>query len=280
MRRSCGIAKQWFASAIRSRLLIDNPFSDLPAAMRMNPKRFYYVSREEAQAVLDACPDAQWRLLFALARYGGLRVPSEALLLRWQDVDWSNERFTVTSPKTEHHEGHGSRLVPLFPELLPYLREVFEQAEPGAEFCITRYRGSTQNLRTQLNRIIRRAGLEPWPKLWQNLRSTRETELADQFPAHVASAWIGNSVAVAVKHFLQVADEHFQQAAQNAAQQPRETIRTVLNVERAGEVSEKVTSSDCNDLPKEAAPCDLTGSCRNGPGRIRTSDLTVISGAL
>ena len=75
------------------------------------------------------------------------------------------------------------------------------------------------NLRTRLQWIIKRAGLKPWPKLWQNLRSTRETELADQFPAHVAAAWIGNSVAVAVKHYLQVTDEHFEKAVQKAVQQ-------------------------------------------------------------
>ena len=69
------------------------------------------------------------------------------------------------------------------------------------------------NLRTRLLWIIKRAGLQPWPKLWQNLRSTRETELADQFPAHVSAAWIGNSVAVAVKHYLQVTEDHFKQAS-------------------------------------------------------------------
>ena len=126
------------------------------------------------------------------------------------------------APAGEHHEGHEARLVPIFPELLPYLREAFEQAEPGAECCITRYRGGAVNLRTHLQRIIKRAGLEPWPKLWQNLRSTRETELADQFPAHVASAWIGNSVAVAVKHYLQVTEDHFAKAAQDAAQNASE----------------------------------------------------------
>jgi hypothetical protein len=89
--------------------------------------------------------------------------------------------------------------VPIFPELKPYLMEAFEQAENGAEFCITRYRDPAVNLRTQLQKIIKRAGLKAWPKLWQNLRSTRETELADQFPVHVASAWIGNSVQVAKK---------------------------------------------------------------------------------
>lgn len=44
------------------------------------------------------------------------------------------------------------------------------------------------NLRTQLQRILKRAGLTAWPKLWQNLRATRATELADRYPAHVAAA--------------------------------------------------------------------------------------------
>ncbi|MHB1156057.1 MAG: tyrosine-type recombinase/integrase [Phycisphaerales bacterium] len=279
IRRSCGVAKQWFTSAVRSRLITDNPFAGLSASVRANAKRFYYISREQAQAVLDACPDAEWRLLFALARYGGLRVPSEALRLRWQDVDWSNERFTVTSPKTEHHEGHESRLVPIFPELLPYLREVFEQAEPGAVFCITRYQGGAMNLRTQLHRIIKRAGLAPWPKLWQNLRSTRETELADQFPAHVASAWIGNSVAVAVKHYLQVTEDHFRQAAQNAAQKPTETERNDPQVEAAEVVVENVTSAGCEGLREMTTPCMEQGVEGDGRYRTRTYDLTGVINA-
>jgi len=92
-------------------------------------------------------------------------------------------------------------------------------------------------------RIIQRAGLQPWPKLFQNLRSTRETELAEQFPIHVVCKWIGNSQPVAVEHYLQLTDEHFERAvcgeqtvgvkaAQNAAQQIAETTRNELNQER------------------------------------------------
>ena len=44
---------------------------------------------------------------------------------------------------------------------------------------ITRYRDRNSNLRTQLERIIRKSDLKPWPKLFQNLRATRETELAE-----------------------------------------------------------------------------------------------------
>ena len=83
---------------------------------------------------------------------------------------------------------------------------------------ITRYRNSNTNLRTQLQRIIAKAGLKSWPKLWQNLRATRETELAETYPMHVVCAWIGDTQAVAQKHYLQVTDEHYE-AAQNPAQQ-------------------------------------------------------------
>ena len=65
---------------------------------------------------------------------------------------------------------------------------VFEQAEPGTEYVITRYRKHNCNLRTQFERIIAKAGLKSWPKLFQNLRSTRETELTERWPKHVVYA--------------------------------------------------------------------------------------------
>jgi integrase len=213
VRRRCGMVKQFFRAAVRRGLISSNPFEDLKAAVKGNAKRLYFIRREQAEKVLEACPDAQWRLIFALCRYGGLRCPSEILSLTWQDVDWEQSRFRVHSPKTEHYEGKESRMVPLFPELLPYLCEVFEQAEERSEYVVTRYRSSNVNLRTQLQRIIHKAGLESWPKLFQNLRSTRETELNERWPEHVVCAWIGNSRAVAREHYLQVTQEHFERAA-------------------------------------------------------------------
>jgi hypothetical protein len=58
--------------------------------------------------------------------------------------------------------------------------------------------------------------------------------------------------------------------AHHAAQQPGETSGTKLKISSTDEARGNSTASSCNDLPKEAAPCDLAGSCRNGPGRIRT----------
>ena len=231
VRWAIGRARQFFTAAIKHGLIDRNPFEGIAATVRANPDRFYFITREEAQKVLGACPDAEWRLIFALARYGGLRCPSEVLGMTWPDVDWNQNRVRIPGIKTE------SRTIPLFPELLPLLRDAFEQAEPGTHHVITRYRDANQNLRTQLQRIIRRAGLEPWPKLFQNLRSTRETELAETFPIHVVCKWIGNSQPVAAEHYLQLTDEHFErairdtasdddaEAAHNPAQKPAETSR-------------------------------------------------------
>lgn len=94
-------------------------------------------------------------------------------------------------------------------ELRPYLEAVRAEAEKAAKFVITSYRNAKTNLRTRFERIIQRAGLTPWPRLFQNLRSLRETELNDRFPLQVVVAWIGNSEIVARKNYLQVTEAHY-----------------------------------------------------------------------
>jgi integrase len=213
IRRRCGIAKQFFRAAIRKDFIEKNPFEGVKVVVQPNRARMYFVTKDEAEKVLEACPDQQWRLIFALCRYGGLRCPSEVLLLKWADIDWEGRRMVVRSPKTEHHQGKDMRIVPIYPELLPHLQEGFELATAGTEYLITRYRKKNSNLRTSFERIICKAQLKPWPKLFQNLRSSRETELTQKFPLHVVCTWMGNSQLVAAKHYLQVTDEHFQMAA-------------------------------------------------------------------
>ena len=166
---------------------------DVKAASQVNKKREYYVTREEIEKIIAACPDAEWRLIVALARYGGLRTPSETFALTWHGVDWERGRIRIESPKTACHEGKDSREIPMFPELRPYLEAVFDQAETGTVFVISKHRLGSMNLRTQLERIMARAGVAGWPRLFQNMRASRETELAQEYPLHVVTAWIGNS---------------------------------------------------------------------------------------
>jgi len=220
VRKRVGNAKQFFADAISRDLLTKNPFAALSGTVGTNRSRDFIISLEDSIKVLEACPDQEWRALFALSRWGGLRCPSEHLALKWGDVDWDAGRFTVRSPKTEHHEGGESRLVPLFPEVRTELWNLYQsiewdpetQPKPSEEPIIASKRSTNANLRTRLYKIVRRAGLTPWPKLFQNLRSTRATELAGAHPEHVAAAWLGHSTLVAKKHYWRVTDQDFERA--------------------------------------------------------------------
>ena len=235
VRKRISICKQLFRDAVKRRLIPENPFSELRSTVRGNRSRDFFVTREMAAAILDACPDAQWRLIFALSRFGGLRCPSEHLALTVNDVDWERERIRVWSPKTEHHEGKESRLIPLFPELRPYLEAICNAAENGETHLITRYRSTKQNLRTHFIRIIKRAGFEPWPKLFQNLRATRQTELENRFPSHVVNTWIGNSRKVSEESYLQVTDSHFAAAANSGGRNVASKATQGAENEQCGE---------------------------------------------
>ncbi len=92
--------------------------------------------------------------------------------------------------------------------------------------------------------------------------------MADQFPAHVAAAWIGNSVAVAVKHYLQVTEDHFKQATKKATQNPtskaHESSRNDSKTQMPSEALGSVSSSDCERLQLIATSCTPSGIQRMG----------------
>ncbi len=199
-------AKTMFQHAVRDRLLLSSPFADMKGASESNSERQHFISLDVAKKVTEACPDVDWRLIFALSRFGGLRCPSEVLGLRWVDVDWDAGRLRIEAVKTE------LRFLPMFPEIRKALEESWEAAPEGAVYCVGRYRGGSANLRTQFMRILVSAGVAPWPKLFVNLRSTRRTELQEVFPDHVVNKWLGHSGKVAEKHYLQVTDEHWGKA--------------------------------------------------------------------
>lgn len=231
-------ARQMFAAAKRRNLIEENPFSEVRHQEGNPAERQRFIDRHTTARLLDAAPDWTWRTIIALARFGGLRCPSEVLSLRWQDVDWEHQRLRVVSPKTEHHAGKGSRMVPLFPELHPSLQEAWDAAEEGQVYVVpTRYRDAAQgpegwrncNMRTQFERIIRRAGLAPWPRLFQNLRSSRETELTQEHPLHVVTAWLGNTPKVALRHYLGVTEGDFAKAVQNPVHDTHDSARALQN---------------------------------------------------
>ena len=179
-----------------------------------------FVAPAVCERVLAEIPDGQLRLLFALSRWGGLRTPSEQRRLRWCDIDWEKDRFLVHSSKTEHHVGHETRWVPIFPELAPILAERFEDASDGDELVLPMMQSFTDSAFShRITRLMDRIGVERWARLFHSMRSTRQTELERVWPTHVVCYWLGNSTMIARRHYLMTTDEDFAKAAHNPTQQ-------------------------------------------------------------
>ena len=216
--------RQIFAYAIRFDWIEKNPFEGVKHKGGDPRKRQHYVAVEDTQKLIDAAPNWVWRTIIALARHGGLRCPSEVLSLRLADLDWERGAVKVISPKTEGH-GQGIRIIPMFAQLRPQLEEAWEMAEEGQIHVIPEHlylpaangpRGwNGCNLRTTLQKIVDRAGLEPWPRLFHNLRASCESDLAREYPITTVCKWLGNTVSIAARHYIQVTDSDFQKAAQN-----------------------------------------------------------------
>ena len=222
-RRFLRDAKQFWKDGVERGLLQTNPFQGLKTVVGGDRSRDFHITGEMAAAVLEKCPDHEWRLLFALGRYGGLRIPCEIENLTWDDMLWDKGLFMVRSPKTKQHDGKEFRLVPMFEELRPHIDMAYQLAPEGEIYLLPNLRLQV-NTRTMLAKIINRAGLKPWPKLWQNLRSSRATELRETFPAHVTTDWLGHSEAIAQKYYLQVTQEHIDKATGKTTRPTPETI--------------------------------------------------------
>ncbi len=63
-----------------------------------------------------------------------------------------------------------------------------------------------------MTKILERAGLSPWKRLFHSMRSRRQKEPEREFPRHVVCAWMGNSAAVAAKSYLLVTEEDYTKA--------------------------------------------------------------------
>ena len=210
VRRRIGRSKQFFTSAVKHELIPRNPFAGEASAVGGNDERLFLVPAEWVERCIRVAPCEDWRIILAFARYAGMRS-HECRIQRWDDIDLVNKRMLVRSNKTPP-----VRSCPIFPELLPHLLRAREMAPPGAEFVQTRYTHDA-NLLTTLEKIINKAGLAVWPKLMQNLRATRETELLAHYPTKDVTSWLGNSPAVAHKHYAMVTQASFDRATADGA---------------------------------------------------------------
>lgn len=209
-RKHIANCKAFFNAAKRRGLIAVNPFENQVSSTGANRQRDHYITPEDTQKILNACPDAQWRLLVALWRLAGLRK-MEVFNLTWGNVLWDAGKLLVRSTKTQHVEGCEMRYVPIR-DVRPYLEDAFRatgKARLSAdEPIITRFSKSNSNLDKPFRLIVEKAGLIPWPKLFQNLRASCETQwLKEGGRADLVANWIGHSVKVQNRNYVQQTDD-------------------------------------------------------------------------
>ena len=201
--------KTMFAGAVEDGILSSSPATILKeekSKKRIDRSRQHFVDATITAKVLKALPDTNWRLLFCLMRFQGLRR-HEVFAIDWSNIDWATNELTVPAEDTKT----GWRAMPIFAETLPYLQDAFEIAEAGQK--VVCWPGSQDSLTELLKRQVVAACGECWPKACQQLRSTRRTELDALFPAYVVNEWLGHDSTTAEKHYQQVTPEHLQRAA-------------------------------------------------------------------
>jgi integrase len=205
--KSLNDTKQVFRWGIERRLIEDNPIALLKGGSMANDARMQYVDPEVIEEVIGIAQprneneNYDWTLIFALARYAGLRVPSEFFRLRWEDVNWNKETIRIYAPKTKQW-----RICPIFPPLWRRLTTAWEALPPGTKakthvIQVEKRRAMEANLRSQAIDLIERAGQDQWPKIFQNLRMSCATDLLNHYHVQKVATWLGHSVKILLKHY-------------------------------------------------------------------------------
>lgn len=217
-------ARSYFAFMVESKMIRTNHFTQVETGSQDNPARWHFVSEAVADKLIAACPNDEWRVIIALARYGGVRMPSEMLPLRWRDVQWAGDKIRISSPKTAG-SGKAERWCPLWPKLRAELARLAKGGTSPDEHVIQVHRFSPTALREGIMLRIKDAGLTPWDKVWQNLRSSCATDLMEQgYPMELIARWIGNTPKVLQQHYAQTRDEQFAVAVRRASKSASVTV--------------------------------------------------------
>ncbi|MCH8151337.1 MAG: hypothetical protein IH830_03075 [Planctomycetes bacterium] len=194
-------------------LVTANPFNDFVGTPLRVGGRGHYVSLVDFEKIVTAA-SSQWRCMFGLCRLAGLRR-GEALSLPWSGqvtdpggerhrvgVDWERRRLGILSDKTRRY-----RELPICPRLYDVLLRAFDNAEDG-QVTVTGL--SVNNVVRDGKRLVRAAGLTPWPKLFQAMRSSCENDLKVAGIAEPTYAsWMGHSPTVSRQHYVAPLESEF-----------------------------------------------------------------------
>ena len=205
IRKETQRLSQTFNWAIKDEIISRNPVKGLPQGNVANESRRYFVDEPTYLKIRQHAEDDQTDLLLVLLRIQMMRV-HEALLVEWSDVNLKTRELTIRSSKT------GTRICPVFKPLLELLNAV-PKAERKGRLC-HRWRINGRGAAGHaVNRAVISSGVEKYPRLLHNLRSSRITELLTKgLPVKDVASFAGQDPAILWKHYAATQKDSFNKA--------------------------------------------------------------------
>lgn len=215
----------YFKQAVMRRVIEVNPFVGCTVEAPRKPQqdRRRVVDTEVLSRIENWLHDNQpdYYIYWSVVRWTGCRK-NEALLLEWSHIDFESSTMIMPAPKTAR-KGIPERKLPIFPELKPILEFAFaKQDKPNNGFVVrnilnlkdtdrSKVNWSNKNAGPHMERLIIKAGESPWPKLFQNLRVTRENELLrdDEYRRDAIHAFIGHTSETFDANYKHLSDDDF-----------------------------------------------------------------------
>ena len=200
--RRCRRVREFFDEAIEERYVDKNPFRRMRKWSERSVGRDHYVTIDAIESGIEATYDLELRLLMAYARYCGIRGPSELEQLRISDFDLERATVRIISPKTDHHEGHEMRWIPLWPALERRFLDFMEVVPDGTELAfpnLSQLSGTA--IVKRANSALVAGGVKPFPRFFVNCRASCDEDLFEVHPQRKVEKWLGHSAKVASEHY-------------------------------------------------------------------------------
>jgi integrase len=231
-----------FGKAVIWGKLANNPFAGLKRA-KVIPKRWHRLTPGEFLALVDTAKDLQTKCLYALLYTAGLRR-SEALSLRWDDIDFENGRVIISGRQGTEDlppffvKDNEARSIPLPAFTLNLLTTWQAQAPEGVPFVLLskqrcekirsiwrRHRKQDKpwrncywqnNTLRSFKRDIKRAGIKPVGALnIHTLRKNAGQNWADNLPMNVVKEFLGHADIKTTQEFYTQVDKQHEKIARN-----------------------------------------------------------------
>ncbi len=114
-------AKAMFSKAVEWNHLAENPFSKVSPFK--TEEKLRYLTPEELKRLFSVIDREDHKAYFFLIFYTGMRL-GEVISLEWKDIDLENDIIIVRNKGTFHTKNYKERVVPIHPDLKPYLKRL------------------------------------------------------------------------------------------------------------------------------------------------------------